>query len=81
MSATPLLQGRIESLGAVDGGELLIRGSEDGGRIYYIASPERDVSWLSGYLEQRFGAGQVEQIDSIMLDDEEIFCVYSVSCP
>lgn len=80
MSATPLLQRRIDSLGAVDGGELLILGSEDD-RILYIASSERDVNWLSGYLTQRFGAGQVEQIDSIMLDDEEIFCVYSVSCP
>lgn len=81
MSATPLLQRRLDSLGAVDGGELLIRGSEDVDRILYIASPERDVNWLSGYLTQRFGAGQVEQIDSIMLDDKEIFCVYSVSCP
>ena len=81
MSATPLLQSRIDSMGAVDGGELLIRWSKEGARILYIVSPERDVNWLSGYLTQRFGVGQVEQIDSIMLDDEEIFCVYSVSRP
>lgn len=80
MSATPLLQDRIDGMGASDGGELLIRRTDDE-RILYIASHERDVNWLSGYLVQRFGSGQIEHVDSIMLDGEEIFCVYSVVYP
>ena len=77
MSGTPLLQERIDGLGAADGGELLVRGMSGDARILYIASPERNVDWLSGYLTQRFGAVQVERADSILLDGEEVFCVYS----
>lgn len=78
MSATPLLQQRIQSLGAVDGGELLTRGVSGDTKILYIVSAERDIDWLSGYLSQRFGRICVEQVDSIMLDGEELFCVYGV---
>lgn len=81
MSDTPLLQGRIDSLGAADGGELLFHGMSGDGKILYIASPERDVDWLSGYLTQRFGAIQMEQVDSILLDGKEVFCIYSVVYP
>lgn len=81
MSETPLLRNRIDSLGAADGGELLVRGMSGDVKVLYIASPEREVDWLSGYLTQRFGTIQMEQVDSILLGGEEVFCVYSAMRP
>lgn len=76
MSDTPLLQGRIRSLGAEDGGELLARGTVGDTKILYIASPSWNMDWLSEYLSQRFGEIHMGQVDNIMLDGQEIFCVY-----
>lgn len=78
MSAMPLLQERIRSMGAEDGGELLGRGDAGETNILYIAAPDRDMQWLFEYLSQRFGEIRTEQVDSIILDGEEAFRVYCV---
>lgn len=81
MSRTPLLKERLAAMGAVDGGELLVKGEAEGTRIFYIAKSDRDTSWLSEYLGSRFGEVIVEEMDSIMLGERELFCVYGVAYP
>lgn len=81
MSRTPLLRERLTAMGVNDGGELLVRREVESIGIFYVAEPKRDIRWLSEYLTSRFGEVIVEKIDSVMLDDEEIFCVYGVIYP
>lgn len=81
MSRTPLLRERLTAMGVNDGGELLVRGEVEGIGIFYVAEPKRDMRWFSEYLTSRFGEVIVEKIDSVMLDGEEIFCVYGVIYP
>lgn len=81
MSRTPLLKARLASMGAMDGGELLVKGEAEGTKIFYIAKPNRDMNWLSKYLSSRFGEVIVEKTDSIMQGDRELFCVYGVTYP
>lgn len=81
MSRTPLLKERLAAMGAVDGGELLVKGEAEGTRIFYIAKSNRDMNWLSEYLSSRFGEVTVEKTDSIMQGERELFCVYGVTYP
>lgn len=81
MSRTPLLRERLAAMGARDGGELLVKGEAEGTRIYYVAKSNRDISWLSEYLNSRFGEVTVVKTDSIMLGARELFCVYGVTYP
>ena len=78
MSRTPLLRERLAVMGAKDGGELLVMGEAEGTKIFYIAKSDRDISWLPEYLSSRYGRIMVEKTDSIMLNGEELFSVYSV---
>lgn len=81
MSRTPLLRERLAAMGAMDGGELLVKGEAEDTRIFYVAKPNRDMSWLSEYLSSRFGEVIVEKTDSIMQGERELFCVYGVTYP
>ena len=76
MSRTPLLKERLAQMGADDGGELLVFGGTDGTEIFYIANPQRDITWLSDYLSSRFGEVELKKTDGIFIEGEELFSVY-----
>lgn len=78
VSASPLVADRFARLGASDGGDLLVNCEMENpsGEVLFVSSPTKDVEWIADYLSKRFGQVKIEQVDSILWMEEELFRVY-----
>lgn len=74
MSASPLAAERFHAFGAGDGAEALL----GKGQVSFLAQKDRDVTWLEDYLQERFGACDLQAVSEIPCSPNKVFVEYKV---
>ena len=74
MSASPLAAERFAAFGVGDGAQALF-GKE---QVSFLAQKGRDVTWLEDYLQERFGACDLQAVSEIPCSPNKVFVEYKV---
>ena len=74
MSASPLAAERFAAYGATDGAQALFKNEN----VVFLAEKDRDVSWLEAYLQNRFGACELQSGQEILCGPDKILVEYRV---
>lgn len=75
MSYSPLAQERLMQLNARDAAQALVNGEN----VKLLVAKDKDITWLEGYLQNRFGHVELELVDEICISSNASFNIYNVN--